>query len=38
MRADQVRAQTVGCKVTDSEYERLDTVALGEGPLPPHNL
>jgi hypothetical protein len=31
MRADQIRNRTVGCKMTDSEYERLSTVVEIEG-------
>jgi hypothetical protein len=31
MRTDQLRTRTVGCKMTESEYERLNTVASGEG-------
>jgi hypothetical protein len=31
MPADQPRTRTVGCKMTDSEYERLSAVAEGDG-------
>jgi hypothetical protein len=31
MPADQPRTRTVGCKMTDSEYERLAAVAEGDG-------
>jgi hypothetical protein len=31
MSADQPRNRTVGCKMTDSEYERLAAVAEGDG-------
>jgi hypothetical protein len=31
MCADQVRNRTVGCKMTDSEHERLSAVAEGDG-------
>jgi hypothetical protein len=31
MSADQPRNRTVGCKMTDSEYERLSAVAEGDG-------
>jgi hypothetical protein len=31
MPADQIRNRTVGCKMTDNEYERLAAVAEGEG-------
>ena len=31
MAADQPRTRTVGCKMTDSEYERLAAVAEGDG-------
>ena len=31
MPADQIRNRTVGCKMTDSEYERLSTVVEIEG-------
>ena len=31
MPADQPLTRTVGCKMTDSEYERLAAVAEGEG-------
>lgn len=31
MSADQIRNRTVGCKMTDSEYERLSAVAEGDG-------
>jgi hypothetical protein len=31
MSADQPRTRTVGCKMTDSEYERLAVVAEGDG-------
>ena len=31
MPADQIRNRTVGCKMTDSEYERLAAVAEGDG-------
>jgi hypothetical protein len=31
MPADQIRNRTVGCKMTDSEYERLSAVVESEG-------
>jgi hypothetical protein len=31
MPADQPRTRTVGCKMTDNEYERLAAVAEGDG-------
>jgi hypothetical protein len=31
MPADQIRNRTVGCKMTDSEYERLSAVSEGDG-------
>jgi len=31
MPADQIRTRTVGCKMTDNEYERLAAVAEGDG-------
>jgi hypothetical protein len=31
MPADQPRTRTVGCKMTDNEYERLSAVAGGDG-------
>ena len=31
MPADQPRTRTVGCKMTDNEYERLSAVAEGDG-------
>jgi hypothetical protein len=31
MPADQIRNRTVGCKMTDGEYERLSAVVEGEG-------
>jgi hypothetical protein len=31
MPADQIRNRTVGCKMTDNEYERLAAVAEGDG-------
>ena len=31
MSADQPRTRTVGCKITDNEYERLSAVAEGDG-------
>lgn len=31
MSAEQTRNRTVGCKMTDSEYERLSAVAEGDG-------
>jgi len=31
MPADQPRTRTVGCKMTDREYERLSAVAEGDG-------
>jgi hypothetical protein len=31
MPADQIRNRTVGCKMTDSEYERLSSVVESEG-------
>lgn len=31
MPADQPRNRTVGCKMSDSEYERLSAVAEGDG-------
>ena len=31
MPADQPRTRTVGCKMTDSEYEKLAAVAEGDG-------
>ena len=31
MPADQPRTRTVGCKMTDSEYERLAAVAESDG-------
>ena len=31
MAADQPRTRTVGCKMTDSEYERLAAVAESDG-------
>jgi len=31
MPADQIRNRTVGCKMSDSEYERLSAVVESEG-------
>src|SRR5271154_432740 len=31
MPADQIRNRTVGCKIMDSEYERLSAVTEGDG-------
>ena len=31
MRAEQLRTRTVSCKMTDSEYQRLEAAASGEG-------
>jgi hypothetical protein len=38
MPADQIRTRTVGCKMTDGEYERLSAVVESEGMIQSLNV